>query len=224
MTDVANRDIPLNWDVFVTKRQGLTRDLPPGKEQWMWVPTSATLIYGQRDAVLVDALLTVEQAHALVDWVAASGKHLTTIYVTHGHGDHFFGLAALQDRFPNARAVATPDVVRIMQQQASPEYVANFWSVRFPGQIPKRLVTAEALKGNVIDLEGRDLVVVEVGYTDTDHTTCLHVPSVGLVVAGDVAYNDVHPYLVSQTRKPAAGGSRRSTRSSRFTTRGDRRT
>lgn len=50
----------------------------------MWVPTSATLIYGQRDAVLVDALLTVEQAHALVDWVAASGKNLTTIYVTHG--------------------------------------------------------------------------------------------------------------------------------------------
>ena len=122
MTEVANRDIPLKWDVFVAKRQGLTRDLPPGKEQWMWVPTSTTLIYGQRDAVLVDALLTVEQAHALVDWVAASGKHLTTIYVTHGHGDHFFGLAALQNRFPNARAVATPDVVRVMQQQAPPEF------------------------------------------------------------------------------------------------------
>jgi glyoxylase-like metal-dependent hydrolase (beta-lactamase superfamily II) len=121
MTDVANRDIPLNWDVFVTKRQGLIRDLPPGKEQWMWVPTSATLISGQRDVVLVDALLTVEQARALGDWVAASGKHLTTIYVTHGHGDHFFGIAALQHRFPDARAVATPDVMRVMQQQASPE-------------------------------------------------------------------------------------------------------
>ena len=53
----------------------------------------------------------------------------------------------------------------LMQQQASPEYVANFCSVRFPGQIPKRLVIAEELKGNVIDLEGRDLVVVEVGHT-----------------------------------------------------------
>ena len=194
----------LKWDVFVIKRQGLTRDLPPGKEQWMWVPTSATLIYGKRDAVLVDALLTVEQAHALVDWVTASEKNLTTIYVTHGHGDHFFGIATLQERFPNARAVATADVVRVMQQQASPEYVANFWNVRFPGQIPKRLVIAEELEGHVIDLEGRDLVVVEVGHTDTDHTTCLHVPSVGLVVAGDVAYNDVHPYLVesnAQTRR-----------------------
>jgi hypothetical protein len=82
MTEVANRDIPLKRDVFVAKRQGLTSDLPPGKEQWMLVPTSATLIYGQRDAVLVDALLTIEQVHALVDWVAASDKNLTTIYVT----------------------------------------------------------------------------------------------------------------------------------------------
>ena len=54
---------------------------------------------------------------------------------------------------------------------------------------------AEELKGNVIDLEGHELVAVELGHTDTDHTTCLHVPSIGLVVAGDAAYNDVHLYL-----------------------------
>ena len=194
----------LKWDVLVTKRQGLTRDLPPGKEQWMWVPTSATLIYGQRDAVLVDAFLTIEQAHALVDWVAASGKNLTTIYVTHGHGDHFFGIGTLLERFPNAKAVATPGVVKVMRQQASPEFVASFWNVRFPGQIPERLVIAEELERNVIDLEGHDLVAIEVGHTDTDETTCLHVPSLDLVVAGDVAYNGDHLYLVesnAQTRR-----------------------
>src|SRR5207244_9826160 len=119
-------------------------------------------------------------------------------------GDHFFCIGALLERFPNARAVATPDVVKLMRQQASPDVVANFWSARFPGQIPDRLVIAEELKRNVIDLEGHDLVVVEVGHTDTDYTTCLHVPSVGLVVAGDVAYNDVHLYLAesnAQTRR-----------------------
>src|SRR5262249_35710349 len=101
MTEFAHRDIPLNWDVFVTPGIPVViSDLPPGMTQRMWSRISATLIYGQRDAVLVDALLTVEQAHALVDWVAASGKNLTTIYVTHGHGDHFFGIAALQNRFP----------------------------------------------------------------------------------------------------------------------------
>jgi glyoxylase-like metal-dependent hydrolase (beta-lactamase superfamily II) len=205
MTEVRTRDIPLNWDVFVTPGiPTVTSDLPPGTKQQMWSPISSTLIYGKRDAVLVDAFITVEQADALVDWVEASGKNLTTIYVTHGHGDHFFGIGALLDRFPNARAVATPDVVKLMRQQASPDVVANFWSARFPGQIPDRLVIADELEGNVIDLEGHDLVVVEVGHTDTDYTTCLHAPSVGLVVAGDVAYNDVHLYLAEsdeQTRR-----------------------
>ena len=189
----------LKWDVLVTNREGITRDLPPGKEQWTWVPTSATLIFGQRDAVLVDAFLTVEQAASLVEWVAASGKNLTTIYVTHGHGDHFFGIGALLKRFPKARAMATPEVVKSMRRQASPEYISNFWNARYPGQIPERLVIAEELKGNVIQLEGRDLVVVELGHTDTDHTTCLHVPSADLVVAGDAAYNEVHLYLAEST-------------------------
>jgi Metallo-beta-lactamase superfamily len=74
-----------------------------------------------------------------VDWVVASGKNLTTIYATHGHGDHFFGIGALLDRFPSARAVATRDVVKLMRQQASADVVANFWSARFPDQIPERL-------------------------------------------------------------------------------------
>jgi glyoxylase-like metal-dependent hydrolase (beta-lactamase superfamily II) len=194
----------LKWDVLVTNRQGLVRDLPPGKEQWAWVPTSATLIFGQRDAVLVDAFLTIEQAAALVEWVAASGKNLTTIYITHGHGDHFFGIGAVLNRFPKARAVATPAVVESMRRQASPEFVSSFWKARYPGQIPEHLVIAEELKGNVIQLEGHDLLVVEVGHTDTEHTTCLHVPSAGLVVAGDAAYNDVHLYLAesnTETRR-----------------------
>jgi glyoxylase-like metal-dependent hydrolase (beta-lactamase superfamily II) len=195
----------VNWDVFVTPGiPTVTSDLPPGTKQQMWSPISSTLIYGKRDAVLVDAPITVEQADVLVDWVVASGKNLTTIYVTHGHGDHFFGIGALLHRFPNARAVATPDVVRLMRRQASPDVLATSWSARFPGQISDQLVIADELEGNVIDLEGHELLVVEVGHSDTDHTTILHVPAVGLVVAGDVAYNDVHLWLGesnAQTRR-----------------------
>jgi glyoxylase-like metal-dependent hydrolase (beta-lactamase superfamily II) len=178
--------------------------LPPDTKQGMWSPISSTLIYGKRDAVLIGAFITVEQADALVDWVEARGKNLTTIYATHGHGDHFLGLGALLDRFPNARAVATSDVVKVMRQQASPQSLASFWNPFFPGQISNHLVIAEELTENVIDLEGHDLVVVPLGHTDTDYTTCLHVPSVGLVVAGDAAYNDVHQWLVesnAQTRR-----------------------
>jgi len=151
----------------------------------------------------VDTFMTVKQANALADWVAAEGKNLTTIYITHGHGDHWFGTATLLERFPNARAVATPNVVKVMRQNASPERLKR-WKASFPDQIPDRLVIADELKGNVIHLEGHELVAVELGHTDTDYTTCLNVPSIGLVVAGDAAYNDVHLYLAEsnpQTRQ-----------------------
>jgi glyoxylase-like metal-dependent hydrolase (beta-lactamase superfamily II) len=194
--------MPLNWDVFITPGIPIvTSDLPPGMKQAMFQAIASTLIYGKRDAVLVDAFMTVKQADALVDWVVASGKTLTTIYITHGHGDHWFGMGALLERFPNARAVATPNVVKVMRQHASPELLEKVWKVGFPGQIPERVVIADELKGNVIDLEGDDLVAVELGHTDTDHTTCLNVPSIGLVVAGDAAYNDVHLYLVESNAK-----------------------
>jgi glyoxylase-like metal-dependent hydrolase (beta-lactamase superfamily II) len=206
MTEVRNRDsAPLNWDVFVTPGIPIaTKDLPPGANQAMFQAIASTLIYGKQDAVLVDTFMTIKQADDLVDWISATGKNLTTIYITHGHGDHWFGIGALLERFPNARAVATPNVVRVMRQHASPEVLERIWKAAFPGQIPERLVIAEELKGNVIDLEGHDLVAVELGHTDTDHTTCLNVPSIGLVVAGDAAYNDVHLYLVesnAQTRQ-----------------------
>ena len=186
----------LSSQVFVTPGIPIViGDLPPGQERRLWSPISSTLISGKRDAVLVDTFVTLEQNRALVDWVAASGKNLTTIYATHGHGDHFFGAGAVLARFPRARFVATLDVVKIMRQQASPQGLAQFWNPRFPGQISDHLVIADELTGSVIELEGRELVAVSLGHTDTDNTTCLHVPSIGLVVAGDAAYNDVHLYL-----------------------------
>jgi glyoxylase-like metal-dependent hydrolase (beta-lactamase superfamily II) len=113
MSEIGTQDIPLNWDVMVAPGIPIvTYDLPPGIKQRMFSPVSSTLISGKRDAVLVDVLLTVEQAVALVDWIAASGKNLTTIYATHGHANHFFGVSTVLARFQNTRFVATPDVVQ----------------------------------------------------------------------------------------------------------------
>jgi glyoxylase-like metal-dependent hydrolase (beta-lactamase superfamily II) len=185
----------LQWEVLTIKRPGLSRDVPPGKEELMWVANSSTLIYGKRDAVLVDTFLTNEQSQTLVDWVAASGKNLTAIYVTHAHGDHFFGLAALLERFPRARAVARPGVVKAMQEHLAPASIDGFWRRLFPGEIPDRLLIAEPLEHNELELEGHKLVAVDAGRTDTAQSSCLRVPTIGLIVGGDVVYNGIHPYL-----------------------------
>lgn len=186
----------LSWEVFVTPGIPIvTPDRPPDIQETFFQAMASTLIYGTRDAVLVDAYMTVKQANALADWVASKSKNLTTIYITHGHGDHWFAVGTLLERFPGARVLATPNTIKVMRLNASPEALKGAWEPGFPGQIPTNLVIAEELKGNVIELEGNELVAVELGHTDTDHTTCLYVPSIRLVVAGDAAYNDVHLYL-----------------------------
>ncbi len=202
----TNPSTHLKWSTFVTPSiPVVTTDLAPGEHERPWPPTSSTLIYGLRDAVLVDSFITLEQARVQADWIASTGKNLTTIYATHGHGDHFFGASILVERFPKARFVAAPSAIKVMKEQSSPEFVAKFWESRFPHQLPKHLVVAEELRTNLIELEGERLVVIPLGFTDTAGTTCLHVPSLQLIAAGDAAYNGVHPRLMEANQNQKRG-------------------
>jgi len=167
-------------------------ELVPNGDRRMFSPLSVTLVHGEVDAVLVDPPLTTEQTTAVVDWVEASGRNLTHIVATHGHGDHWFGAATLADRF-GATVVATAGTIGQMHGNVAQRAV--FWDALFPGQIPDSPVTAVVPEGNRILLEGHELTLVEVGHSDTDDTSVLHVPDLGLVVAGDVLYNGVHQYL-----------------------------
>jgi glyoxylase-like metal-dependent hydrolase (beta-lactamase superfamily II) len=187
----------LRYSVHVAPpKPAVSDDLPPGEPRRMWSPTAATLIYGERDAVLVDPLLTIDESRVLADWVVASGKNVTTIFVTHAHGDHFFGAPSVLERFPDAELVATPGVVAHMAAQWGPLWFDGFWNPRFPDQISDQHVIARAVGDDgLIKLEGEELRALELGHTDTDGSSALYVPSIGLVVAGDAVYGNVHLYL-----------------------------
>lgn len=168
--------------------------LPDGSPR-MWSPITSTLITGAHDALLVDPPLTTAQAAQVGDWIEATGLHLAGIYLTHGHGDHWFGVVPLRERFPDAVVYATAGTVDHMAGQNSPEFRASFWDKVFPGQLPSGDVAVTVVDESGFSLEDERLRPIEVGHTDTDATTMLQVPSTGLLVAGDVVYNGVHLYL-----------------------------
>jgi glyoxylase-like metal-dependent hydrolase (beta-lactamase superfamily II) len=190
------RQPSLRYDVFVAPECPFTAPPPRVGDPPAWDPKTSTLIFGARDAVLVDALTTVREATALAEWVALHDCQLTTIYITHGHGDHWLGLSVLLDRFPGARAVATAKTIELMR--TGPRGEASFRAL-FPGQIADKTAMAEALDSDHLELEGHPLQVIETGHTDTVDTTSLWVPDLGLIVSGDVAYNHCHMYVAATT-------------------------
>jgi glyoxylase-like metal-dependent hydrolase (beta-lactamase superfamily II) len=193
----------LQHKVFVTGQipQSGRGPLPDGSTR-MWSPITSTLIMGQHDALLVDPPLTTTQAAEVGDWVVSSGRHLRQIYVTHGHGDHWFGAIPLLQRFPGVSVLATEGTSTLMTEQNAAGFRADFWDKVFPGQLPSGDVDVCVVDGGGVELEGVKLLPIEVGHTDTDATTMLHVPQNGLLVAGDVVYNGVHLYLTESGGVP----------------------
>jgi glyoxylase-like metal-dependent hydrolase (beta-lactamase superfamily II) len=179
------------YDVFVNDPPPQDNGFLPNGDPKGGSPVASTLIYGAQDAVLTDPGFTADRARALGDWVAAKDRNLTDIFVTHGHGDHWFAAGLLADRF-GARVVATPGT--IAQMHVSVAARPLLWDRVYP-DIPPSPVTAVTVPDNRLTLEGHDLVMVEVGHADTDDNSVLHVPDLALVVAGDVIYNGAHVYL-----------------------------
>jgi glyoxylase-like metal-dependent hydrolase (beta-lactamase superfamily II) len=194
---LANRSA-LSYDVFDAPEKRFVAPPPVVGDAPAWDPTTSTLIFGARDAVLVDPLMTVREGAALADWVELHDRRLTTIYITHGHGDHYLGLPAVLDRFPEARTVAASGTVRQMQQAPSQE-LDNSLRALFPGQIADTIPLPEPLDSPQLELEGLPIDVIETGHTDALDTTSLHVPDLGLIISGDVAYNHCHMYVGDTT-------------------------
>src|SRR5262245_32794992 len=183
--------VTLAYDVLVNDPPPHNNGLLPNGEPTGGSPVARTLISRSEDAVLTDPAFTTDQANALGDWVAGKGRTLTDIFITHGHGDHWFAAGLFAQRF-GARVVATAGT--IAQMHANIAARPFLWDKVYPG-IPPSPVTAVTVPGERLTLEGHDLVIVEVGHSDTGDTSVLHIPDLRLVVAGDVIYNGAHMWL-----------------------------
>lgn len=175
--------------------------VPPGGKgtPGFWSPISCTLIYSATDAVLVDTPITIKQTEELIAWIKriAPGRKLAYIYITHGHGDHWFGIPQLVKEFPEAVPIATAGTLEHMEEQISDKVFPGMWGERFPEQIYKPFQLAKPLPPiNEFKLANRWLFqAIECGHSDTWNSTALWVPELKLAVCGDIVYGQVHQML-----------------------------
>jgi glyoxylase-like metal-dependent hydrolase (beta-lactamase superfamily II) len=188
---------PLQYDVLVSGLLPASAPSLPDGSRPHWSPLSHTLIHGPTEAAVVDPPITVAQTCALANWIASFGKRLTYIYITHWHADHWLGTTELARHFPGVTVCATPATIARMIKATPDGKPAALWTTLFPGQLPEVpiAITAEPVPADGFTVDGHSVVAIEAGHGDTADSTVLHVPSIGLVAAGDVVYNNVHQYL-----------------------------
>lgn len=142
---------------------------------------SSVLVEGRRDAVLIDAQFSAGEAQKLVSKIKASGKRLTTIYISHGDPDFYFGLDTLHAAFPQAKIVATPQTIAHIQ--ATKDEKLKIWGPQLGANAPKAIVIPQPLIGDTLELEGQPLKVIGLDGPTPDRTF-VWIPSARTVAGG----------------------------------------
>jgi glyoxylase-like metal-dependent hydrolase (beta-lactamase superfamily II) len=154
--------------------------------------SNSTLIYGEKDAVLIDASHLLSDTHRMIAEIIPMRKNLTHIYVSHFHPDHHFGLQVLKHAFPKTRIVALPSVVQDIIATSSDKI--DLWSIeRFgPDDIPLKTTIPAPLKEPRLLLEGEEILVSDNWEGDSVNNSVVWVPSIKVACATDVAFHDCH--------------------------------
>ena len=161
-------------------------------------PVSSVLVSGDKDAILVDAQFGKAQAQQVVDKVRASGKHLTTIYISHGDPDYYFGLETLTQAFPDAQVLASAPTVEHITKTKDAKLA--FWGPQMGADVPGQLIVPHVLKGNTLNLEGHELDVIGLNSKQPDRTF-VWIPSIKAVVGGVVVADNLHVWM-ADTQSP----------------------
>ncbi len=184
--DSAN---PLQVKVFVSS------------EDHMGLGVASAIIYGEQEAVLVDAQFTVSNAHRLVAEILETGRELTTVYITHVHPDHFMGLPVIKQAFPDARVVsikASADDVN-----ASGDFKIEYWGKKvLQHNGSKSKVFVETLQEPLITLEGNRLEILGPFQGDAPNSSVVWIPSIKTLIASDLIFDHAHAWLAA-AKSPA---------------------
>jgi glyoxylase-like metal-dependent hydrolase (beta-lactamase superfamily II) len=159
---------------------------------------ASVIVMGKNDAVLIDAQWTLSNAHRVVAEILETGKHLKTVYVTHAHPDHYFGLGPVVEAFPQARVTALPAVARIINKQFFGK-IEHWEEAIGATNVPRKVVTIEPLGENYLELEGKRIEIIPEIMGDLKYNTVVWIPSIKTLYGSDVLFNQAHPFTCEVT-------------------------
>jgi len=163
---------------------------------------SSVILTGAKEAILVDAQFALSHAHRVVADVLNAGKELTTVYITHGHPDHYFGIEVIKAAFPNAKVVATPAVVADIDKAFAKKI--KEWGPKLGANAPSKPTLPQPLSGNTLALEDHKIEVIASVQGDVANNTMLWVPALKAVIAGDTVYGGTHVWTASTDKAERA--------------------
>jgi glyoxylase-like metal-dependent hydrolase (beta-lactamase superfamily II) len=175
---VAHAEAKLTVQVFTASEPGFL--------------VNSTLVSGARDAILIDAQFTLADAHRLVAMILESKKELKSIYVTHLHPDHYFGLVAIKEAFPKATLIALPATIAGIKKTWNDK--VRQWGPIYGANVPTRPLIPTLANGKTLTLEGQTLEIHGGLQGDAPDNAYVWIPSIKTVVTGDIAYHGVHPW------------------------------
>ncbi|MFS2003859.1 MBL fold metallo-hydrolase [Duganella sp. CT11-25] len=152
-------------------------------------PVASVIVSGARDAVLIDAQFSRGEALKLVERIRASGKRLTTVYVSHSDPDFYFGLDVIHVAFPDAKILATPQTIAGIEKKKDAKVA--FWGPILKDNAPQGIIVPQPLKGDTITLEGQALKIEGLKGA-TPERSYVWIPSIKAVAGGVIVFNQLH--------------------------------
>jgi len=168
---------------------------------------ASVIVTGKTDAVLIDAQWTLSNAHRVIAEILETGKYVKTIYITHAHPDHYFGLGTIAEAFPDARVVAVPSVARLINKQFFGK-IEHWEKVIGVMNAPRKTAQIESLADNHFELEGERIEIIPEVMGDMKYNTVVWIPAIRTLVGSDVLFNQAHPFtceLTAQERQQWIG-------------------
>ncbi len=159
----------------------------------MGFSVTSTLVYGQEQAVLIDAQMLMNEAQQVVKMIQETGTRLAHILITHAHLDHFGGTEALVEAFPDAQVWAEPGVVELIAASGEKQ-VKDLGKMYPPNFLPQQVIVPQAFEGDTLALEGHTIEVIPSLQGDFAPHSAFYINALKLLVVGDIAYPGVHPW------------------------------